>query len=259
MIYFVSALGRTFLVGVSALAFTHVAVAQARPDSKTVLQKVTAAYGALKQYEFTLKTTLEQVTTSGEKQTDIKTYKLAVERQDRIRMELENADMLFGEPVNAGRTAGPMLLVGDRKGVWVYAPALKRYGRLTSKISAEAAALVSNPSNWITRIEQTLLASVQSALTQTDDAKPIGQEQISLDGKSIDCYVIEANSGVSKVWVDKRNYLVVREVDLGAGVLTIMDFLVGRINVPFPDDFFLLKPGPDAKEEDLDLTRNPFQ
>jgi outer membrane lipoprotein-sorting protein len=245
-----------FVLG-STLVFIPVAVAQAKPDAKAILKSVSDTN--LKQYEFTVRMTLEQVSKAGEKQIDTKTFKLAVQRPDRIRMELENDDTLFGEPVSTGGPAGPMLLVGDGKSVWVYAPELKKYGKVTSRVNQEAEALVTNPSNWVTMVERGLFAPVQSGLANADPVKPVGEERIVLDGKEIDCYVIDASPEVLTMWVDKRNYLVAREVIREVDGLTTTDFLLGRVNMPLPADLFLFTPRPDAKEEDMALTRNPFQ
>jgi len=38
-----------------------------------------------------------------------------------------------------------------------------------------------------------------------------------------------------------------------------IDFLAGRVNAPLPAALFVLTPPTDAKQEDIVLTRNPFQ
>ena len=141
----------------------------------------------------------------------------------------------------------------------MYAPELKRYGKVTSKISKEAAELVGNPSNWVSNIEQGMFSVFQDP-KQVSQGKLVEDERISVGGKDIDCYLVQFDARRSKLWIDKNTYLVARELDQDYEANTATtDFLWGRINVPLPDDLFVLSAPPDAKEEDLVLTRNPFR
>jgi outer membrane lipoprotein-sorting protein len=245
-------------LGASLPFSSQISLAQSVPDAKMLLERVGVAYMNLKQYEFTMNMTLERVTKAGDKQVDTKSLKLTIRRPDKIRMEANGDNSLFGLPVNTGGPTGPMLLVGSGSDVWIYTPTLKRYGKVTAKISKEAAELVGNPSNWVTNIEQMMFSLFQNP-NQANQGRFVGDERISLDGKDFYCYLVQFDSRRSKLWIDKNTYLVVRQLDQDSETKATTDFLFGRINVPLPDDLFVLSPSPDAKVEDLVLTRNPFR
>ena len=100
-------------VGASVPFSSQISLAQPVPDGKTLLERVGAAYMNLKQYELTINLTLEQVTKAGDKQVDTKTFKLTIQRPDKIRMEANGDNSLFGLPVNTGEPVGSELLVGS--------------------------------------------------------------------------------------------------------------------------------------------------
>lgn len=49
-----------------------------------------------------------------------------------------------------------------------------------------------------------------------------------------------------------------RDFDQVSDTSMTTDFIFGRIDVPLSSDLFIISPAPDAKEEDLNFTENPF-
>lgn len=209
------------------------------PDAKTIVDRATAAFAALKQYQLT-------VFLSGQT-----AMKLTVERPDKFRTEMDNAANLLGSQSQDG-PAGKILIVGSGKTVSMYAPELNRWGRVTSKASQEAADWISNPATWVTEWEKGIVGNALLGLTGNKPAKPVNEETIQIGGQNRACYVLDYPDG--RIWIDNDNYLVSRVAGGGES----LQLLFEHIDTPFTDGTFSFTPPPGTVEQEMNIVRNPF-
>ena len=109
-------------VACGVLSSAQLAPSQPAMDAKTLLGSAASAYMNLKQYELTIVNSFESVSKAGERESETKTYKIAIERPDRIRIELNDDNTLFGLPLSTGGPGGPVFVIGTGDTTWVYVP-----------------------------------------------------------------------------------------------------------------------------------------
>lgn len=165
-------------------------------DANEILAKAGAAYQSMTSYHFEGKITSK--TDMGGKSTESETqFVVAYASPDQFRVE-------FRYP-----TAGDWVRVSDGKTYTAY--------RSISKQLDQSPAT----SDSLRVLEGSPVASFDDLAEGRKNAKVVGTEPVMVDGKAVDCYVIEFDArprnlpeGTSqlptKVWVDKQRMIVLR-------------------------------------------------
>jgi outer membrane lipoprotein-sorting protein len=207
----------------------------------------------LSQFEVTVKSSVQRVRESGELNLYSGGYKLAVHWPNRFRRETEGPEPLISG-IFAEALSGPLLMVGNESSIWIFTPALNRYGKLTAR--GPGGSEFEKAENWVGTFVDRLGASIGSAT-------PAGEEKLRREADIEDCWILDAFDlavgGPVRLWVDKSSYFIVKErinsrLRDSNGPLdeTVVDeFTFSRINSPIPDEVFILTPPVGAKREDF--------
>jgi cytochrome c biogenesis protein CcmG, thiol:disulfide interchange protein DsbE len=228
------------------------------PDAKAILKQVAETYKNLRSYHFEGRYTWEHTTEAmglKDKTNREELFVNAAIKPDRTRIESKN-------------TIFSVTTVSDGKTNWVYAPAANEYTK-TDKGSV-------NPPKYDTTADPTANFGVayyfpiqlSHVTDQLREAKIIGKETLEIEGRRVDCLVIEANYVTAstrdeltiytrKLWIDKSRNIVLRDIqyrefkrESGSTVNSKMTYIftVARVGEPIPETLFTFAPPEGAKE-----------
>lgn len=230
------------------LAIGLLARAEDTPDAKTLLTQSRDALHAFQSYMIEQQVVVEMKSAAS---TRVEMpVKLAVSNPGKVRIE------------SSGQL-GDMLIVSDGRNTWTYAGPLKQYTKTAAASSPDA-----------------LMRSLGGGMGQTIGsaakdpyltAKVTGEEPVEIEGKPIDCYVVEAmldtiemparlvlSEGTQKLWIDKKSKVAVKlttTARMSGGPLpgfvemnqrvTVASL---KVNEPVPDSVFVFTPPAGARE-----------
>lgn len=228
---------------------------QAPADADAIAKKVAEAHAHLQEFEVAVTGKVQRVSDSGETKSYSSNYKMAVRRPNRIRHETDGPDPLKSGVIQESSLSS-ILMIGNEGGVWMFAPALNRYGRLRTN-PPEAIAIFGRAEQWV--------AGFVDRLGVISSATLVGEEKLAREEGFLDCWILDAFDGALqkpvKVWVDKTTYLIVKEQVNSClkdpsnwwSETTTNEFVFSRVNVHIPDDVFTFTPPAGAKNEDFVL------
>jgi outer membrane lipoprotein-sorting protein len=209
--------------------FTSVVICYADDDPKAILQKTSDTYGNAKSFHLTA-SIVSETKAGGSKMASSQTEQdMVLVRPDKVRVE-------FRYP-----SAGSWLRVSDGK-------MHTEYRALTKEVNQKPA----TPDD-IGMLRNTILLHLEELTEGLKSAKLVGSEPFTLDGKSIDCHVIEAiyepanlppgaEALPTKYWIDKSRFIVLREVSGSTAKksenLRTTTFSTARINELVADHLF---------------------
>ena len=109
---------------------------------------------------------------------------------------------------------------------------------------------------WLMQFGQQLLVGFQRVAEAAPRARLLREEQLTIAGKQVDCYVIELPgaappNSTTTLWIDKGRYIVLQEdyLEGGQGRVTVhLLTKVARVNEPLPDGLFVFSPPAGARE-----------
>ena len=197
---------------------------------------------------------------------------IAAVRPDKMRMEIKGSMMDLDT-----------LMISNGSTTWEYLPRLKQYTRskgtpttvTTKGIDSRDLATdkITYYRTWAVALG-ILLPDYENITETVNKPRLLREEAIEVDGMTVDCYVIEADSAFPQFvtspktfWIDKARYLVVRETystnmrgSTSSEIKQTTVFKVASVNEPVPDTMFVFSPPVDAKQVD-DFTHkgNPSQ
>ena len=250
-----------FLLFAGAGAFVGSAFAQGSPDVNMIRQKVNDAAAQLNEFEVSVKSRIERVSDSGERDFYTTSYTMSVRRPNQFRMETEDRDAFFAGLIPDA--PGTLLTIGDGRDVWMFAPMLNKYGRVTTSVP-QATAFFRNPENWVAGFVGRLGADIREATL-------VGHEEISVNNEVADCWILAvldtAAARSSKLWIDKRNYRIVKQRAEGPAnepsrrwtETVVNEFNFDRVNRRLPDEVFVFTPPAGTKNEDFVLNLDSFR
>ena len=233
------------------VVFSLVAHAQNPPDARELLQESRNALRAFQSYIVHQQVVVE---TKNRLQGRLEMpVKLAVSNPGKVRIE-------------ASGQLGSTLMVSNGRNTWMYLGRLNQYTK-TAAASSPDALLESLNTGIGQRLE----------LPENKDpyvsAKISGEEAVAVEGKPIDCYVVEAvlnkvtvpggmtlSDGQQKVWIDKKTKLALKMTTdsvmsggpLAAPIETSqrVEITSFQVNQPVPDALFVFTPPAGAKQVD---------
>ncbi len=228
-------------------------LSQSSQDAQGLLKKVSDTYKNLKSYHFEGTTTME-VKAEGMQQKMEMPMVMAAAKPGKTRLEIKN-------PMTG------MLRVSNGETTWMYIPRLKQFTKRTAA-TVETAGGESEKTGLDAALSGSPLAQFEQLADKAKGAKMLREETTEIDGKKIDCYVVELPQELPKnlpvqmesspktLWIDKARYLVVKESFSGKmsspmgemQMFTTTVFNVAKINEPVSETLFTFTPPEGAKE-----------
>lgn len=229
--------------------FIALGCAQDAPDARALLKETADVLLHHKSYQLDQQAVIEM---GGSVPTRLEMLvKIAVSSPGKLRIE------------SSGKM-GESLIVSDGENTWMYVGMIKQY---TKKEAA------STPESLVKSLVPGM-SSVMDQLKAKDpylSAKIVGEETMEVEGKKIDCYVVEGRlekislpgmidmtDGVQKVWVDKVTKLSLKQtmtamVQGGAvrepAQMTQTSTVVSqKLDAPVPDSSFTFTPPEGSKQ-----------
>jgi peroxiredoxin/outer membrane lipoprotein-sorting protein len=222
-------------------------------DVQALLKKVSDTYKNLKSYHFEGTTTMEMKSEGLQQKMEMPMV-IAAAKPGKTRLEIKNP------------MAG-MLRVSDGETTWVYIPRLKQF---TKKAAAtvETAGGESEKTGLDAALVGSPLAQFEQLADKAKGAKMLREETTEIDGKKMDCYVVELprelpknlpvqmESSPKTLWIDKARYLVVKESFSGKmsspmgemQMFTMTVYNMTKTNEPISETLFTFAPPKGAKE-----------
>lgn len=214
----------------AALCLAPVALAQ---DANAILKKVGDTYSNLESFHFEGTTVGETKMGNTGSRTETQ-FSLAWVSPNKVRVEYRYT------------SAGTWLRVSDGK-------TMTRLRSITKEFKQEPAS-----ADDVTILDGTPTSSYENMTAKFHDPKLLRTEPIQMDGKSIDCYVIEAQSqpttllpGMEQMpvtlWIAKDSNLVLKEVSgthsksSGSNAtqnIRTTTFTLAEVNTKLPDSLF---------------------
>jgi len=213
------------------------ALAQIQPDVAEILKRVSATYKAASQYEFVADATLHDP-----RMGTIRSHMLiAFRAPDKYRMEGGLPGIRLG---NSDFSEG--VVVHDGSVVWFYFPKANKYGSipaeaLTVNARGDAGDLRPEMVDYLMRLRYT-----EAQLTT--GSKYVREEAVEFGGAQAACYVVmvspDRRGSPYTLWVDKKNYHILREDREGSSVV----FTIVKLDEPLSDELFQFKPPRGARK-----------
>jgi len=236
-------------LGAVVLIFSPFVCAQSPPDALELLNESRNALRAFQSY--------------------IVNQQVVVETKNRLQGRLEMPVKLAASNpgkvrIESSGQLGSTLMVSDGRNTWVYLGRVNQYTK-TAAASSPDALLASLNTGIGQRLE---LAENKDPYAS---AKISGEEAVQVEGKPVDCYVVEAalnkitipggmtlTDGQQKVWIDKKTKLAVKMATdsvmsggpLAAPIETSqrVEITSFQVNQPVPDSLFVFTPPAGARE-----------
>jgi thiol-disulfide isomerase/thioredoxin len=259
--------GRAICILVSILLMsTDRGLAENQIDAAELLKKVSETYRNLQSYHFEGITTME-VETGGMKHKMEIPVAMAAVRPGKRRAEVKNPVM-------------EILTLSDGQTEWAYVPQLKQF---TKKAAASRRSTGGENASEKGAHSRSLAAGFVDEYghiaEQVQRSRILREEPIELEGKRIDCSVVEVvykpdegsaelDSSPKTLWVDKTRFIVLRESSsariqssaLGGPVNTkqTTTLTLAKVNEPVPEALFVFKPPKGAEQvKELSLPGMP--
>jgi outer membrane lipoprotein-sorting protein len=204
---------------------------QAKPDAAEILAKVKDTWKDLKTYDLNLEIRLGDP--SGAEQREGLRVAASI-GPDRYRV-------VYGGLPGAETTATDGTMIYDGATFWVYLPLRNEYrmGPMApDKLGRDAKPEKVNTDTGIGQYMQ--------LVGRFNGSHLLREESLSIDGGKADCFVIEKDAG-GKMWIDKRNYHVLRAEEVDADGSTSTAVIRIKLNEPLSDDLFKFAPPPGAR------------
>jgi outer membrane lipoprotein-sorting protein len=224
-------------VGIVAalLAVTSLGSSQDEKGGRELLKEVSQVYKNLKSYHFEGVMVIESKANGVQWKMDTTMVAAAV-KPDKIRVEMMGILM-----VSSGQTK------------WVYIPDLKQYSQN---------ALVKVGERHLSLFALYEVGRYEHIAERVKAARILGQEAVEVQGKSIDCTVVQVEYdplGIGQplrtFWIDKARHIVLREsLKIESSPINPIDvkqtfiFTIAKVNEPIPDSLFVFIPPEGAKE-----------
>jgi len=231
------------------LVLPILAVAQGTPDARALLQQTQDALRPFKTY------VIEQ--------------RMALEMSGPVANRLEMTSKMSASAPGKMRTEtsgqmGGALIVSDGENTWFYISTTKQYMKTPAATGPEALVKSLVPG----------MGDVFDQLRGKDpylSAKVIAEEPLDIDGKSVDCWIVEAtmekltmtagmtmSEGITKLWIDKDTKMTSKTTltaTLEGGpfpkplqMSMSMTVFSRKLDEPLPDSLFAFTPPEGAKE-----------
>lgn len=211
---------------------------QTLPNVDEVLKKVTDTYHDVTQYEL-----VRVIRSSGP--VESAESHVAFRAPDKYRVELKTDKLPTGS--RSALATNDVFDIFDGVTLWEYRPGLHIYTKPWNSF------LNRPPRDW-SPAEVDLNAGIGMFRNLADNYRSAGgaiprlprQTRFTLNGKTFDCFVIEAPSseGVLTYWIDQESWHVLRmQAAIGPSTADVV-FPVIKLNEPQPDKLFHFKPPP---------------
>lgn len=238
----------------SVFLFVVVSAASAQVAGDELLKAVGDRYGTLENFHFEAVEVTRTSSGAFERTTKNRVV-TALDSRGRSRVEFDD-----------GSTGG--VTISNGATTWVYFPHLKKYSEF-SGMPLEGAAEVSKSRGLdFSGVAQRYTSRYRGASEGLISAKSVNAETIEVDGKSVDCQVVEAQyrppQGVAggsiqrRYWIDPESKLVLREQSVASmkppnlnapvEVRQIIEFRRAQAGGDLPDELFLFQPPPGVEE-----------
>jgi len=229
--------------------FCSLACAQDSPDARALLKETANVLLHHKSYQVDQRAVIDM---GGPLPTRLEmTVKITVSNPGKLRIE------------SSGKM-GDSVIVSDGENTWMYVGILKQYTKTPAASTPES-------------LVKSLVPGMSSVLDQLKakdpylSAKIVGEEPVEVDGKKIDCYVVEArldkislpgsiemSNGVQKAWIDKVTKLSLKQTmtaTVQGGPLTepaqmnqASTVISQKLDENVPDSSFTFTPPEGAKQ-----------
>jgi outer membrane lipoprotein-sorting protein len=235
-------------------------MAYAQPSAAEVLQRVKAAYGGARQFQFASRVIERR---SGSETTGLD--EIAVDSRGRLWFKAEGPAAVQW---SGGAEATAVIVVADGRAVWVYLEGRKEYkkadGAPDPKNADSDDDSIDNPRSIARKIMDSLFVRYEMFQNMASQAKLVREETCTANGARSTCYVLEINAkslnpdvvtGTYTLWVDKQRYLVLRDDfrQVANGRVAYANsilFDVAKVDAPIADKLFSFVPQQGAKEVD---------
>jgi thiol-disulfide isomerase/thioredoxin len=229
--------------------FSVLAWAQDQPDARALLKETADVLLHHKSYQIDQRAVIEM---GGSVPTRLDMLvKITVSSPGKLRIE------------SSGKM-GESLIVSDGENTWMYVGMIKQYTKTAAASTPES-------------LVKSLVPGMSSVIDQMKakdpylSAKIVGEEAMEVEGKKIDCYVVEAkldkialpgsiemSDGVQKVWVDKVTKLSLKQTMTAtvqggavadpAPMNQVSTVISEKLDVPVPDSSFIFTPPEGSKQ-----------
>ena len=236
------------------LLMTVPGISQDQIDPARVLQRVAETYRAAHSYHFEATIVREMKSQGIYTKTEFPIVVAAI-KPDRMRMEIRSAAMNVD-----------ILAISNGRTIWEYLPRQKEYTKRDVAEIGDDTALYFLM--WSAALG-VALPQYEQIVAHRGEARFLRDEAIVLNTRSIDCYVIQAEYDspvpsrgreplVRTYWIDKLQYLVLKEVCVANGTFgdatpllentSITTFSVASVDQPLSESMFVFTRPEGANE-----------
>jgi outer membrane lipoprotein-sorting protein len=242
---------------------------QSLPSPKEILTNVAYTYRSAQKYLIIAKSTIDSPDLNGPRSAE---FTLAIELPDKMRMEGNTATL------GMGAFSGPVLFVADGEITWLYDSAGKKYYK-TRRSSPQGAVgkfegrypALDRPEQFVAYFNFFNAGRYQQLLDKNRATTITGTEVLSINGKPVECYVLQSDSGAytekkigaarDTLWVDAHRPIVWREghsawVNNGLEEHSLTNMTAVIIDEPLPEDTFVFKPPKGSTEAPIPAQKN---
>ncbi len=214
-------------------------VAQTQPDLAQILTRVRDTYQTVSQYELVAEATGREAGNAAAH------VLIAFKSPNKYRVEgsfpgLTGDDSAFNDVVT----------VCDGSTIWFD---LRKSNQYASIPLSEATPGASGDLGDLRpeAVDQFAMMRYRRAADLIEGAKLIKEEEITVTGTKVDCYVVTVPVEGSKLaytwWIDKQHYRILREDNAASSAV----FTTIKLNEPLPDNLFTFKPPPGAHKLEM--------
>jgi peroxiredoxin/outer membrane lipoprotein-sorting protein len=233
---------------------------QSEDEPRRLLEKVSETYKNMKSYYLESLMAMEIRIGGRQQKVEIQTV-IAGIKPDKMRVEFKTPLM-------------DMLTVCDGQTTWVVRPRLKEYAKkaavaLIPSLGGDINANTLDFGLLAASIAKYISSRYEHIAKRVTWAKIVRTEEVEVEGKSIDCYVVEVayepsteSSDIERkslpqtFWIDKARYIVLRDISIAKTDLPAFQIeqrstlTVAKMNEPLPDNLFVFVPPEGAREVD---------
>jgi peroxiredoxin/outer membrane lipoprotein-sorting protein len=223
-----------------------------RPDALALLKKVSERYRNLKSYHFQIHLLTEIQSDSMWKslETDLD---VSVSSPARSRIVMSGA-------------LGELQRFSDGSTTWTFLPELKQYRRRTGRGATEDPEPPVDRASYLAGVATGVVSQYEKLSERVRSAKVLRKESLAVGDKTVDCWVVEADSDLATedqktsrtYWIDPTRLLVLKAIqstryEAGAdgGPLETRittTFKQANTEETFPQTWFTFDPPPGTKE-----------
>jgi outer membrane lipoprotein-sorting protein len=228
------------------IAFCCVAFCQEKPEAGELLRKVRSNYAKANRFHFVWITTKEKPQADPIFSRDFYEYDVALERPNRAR---------FGEVESKAGIAMSSLAVVDGTDVFVYDNVANKYfeAKAVPPDTALDDLTDQNQSAFYLQGAQGVIDGMKEKANWSEHTAVIGDQRLRLAKGTIDCWVIEIKGkptadDVTTLWIEKRHYVIRREVVKTGTETSITTYKVVMVDKPLSRDLFQFSPPAGARK-----------